>query len=357
MIDWTKSMQQTFEYYIVDPATWGDVEPITTVKDCVITRDLSLDTLGSATIECDDDLNDKYVRAYLIAIQDGETDKIPLGTHICQTPSTSFDGKRHSINHDGYTPLIELKENPMPMGFTAKKGAVAMTVAQNILDSNSLRAPVIPGSNATKLTGDFLADENETRLSYITDLLKTINYYLGLDELGKVIFMPNKDLAAMKPVWTYGDDNSSILYPDFDTSRDIFGIPNKVEVIYSSSKGAPLIATAENKDPTSIVSYQSRGRWITYRETNPDVVDGVNLANLKQYAHQKLVDLSTVDYQITYKHGYCPVRLGDCVRFDYRRANFFNENARVIRQVIRCEPGCPVEETAVLTSYLWKGDT
>ena len=36
MIDWTASMQQTFEYYIVDPGTWKDVKLINDVKSCKI---------------------------------------------------------------------------------------------------------------------------------------------------------------------------------------------------------------------------------------------------------------------------------------------------------------------------------
>lgn len=356
MIDWTKSMQQTFEYYIVDPSTWGDIRVVDTVKACTITRDSSIDTLGSASIDCDEDLNDKYVRCYLIATQNGETLKVPLGTYLCQTPSTMFDGKRHSIAHDAYTPLIELKEKYMSIGFCARANQNILSIVQTILEDQSLRAPIVSGSDSSTLSGDFLADISDTRLTYVTDLLKTINYTLGLDELGKVIFMPDKKLSAMAPVWTYTDDNSSILYPDFTMSQDIFGIPNKLEVVYSPSKGAPLIAQATNTDPTSIVSSVARGRWIVERDTNPDVVEGVTQGQLNAYATHKLVELSTVDYQVSYTHGYCPVRLGDCVRFNYRRADFNGKNAKVIRQTIKCVPGCPVEETAVMTTSLWEVD-
>lgn len=356
MIDWTKSMRQTFEYYIVDPSTWHDVSLLSTVKSCTITRDSSLDTLGSATLDCDEDLNDKYVRTYIVATQDGETEKIPLGTHLFQTPSTEFDGKRQSISHDGYTPLIELKEKQMQLGFAARKNANILEVAYAILTDNSLRAPVVAGSDDKTLTGDFLAEVDETRLSYLNDLLVGAKYTLGLDELGKVIFVPDKELGAMQPRWIFSDDNSSILYPNFSISRDIFGVPNRIEVIYSPSDGTPITVVDENTDETSIVSYQQRGRWITYRETDPDVSEGVNEFQLREYAHKKLVDLSTIEYQITYKHAFCPdVRLGDCVRFNYTRADYRNENAKVIRQTIRCEEGCPVEETAVLTNHLWEG--
>ena len=48
MVDWTKSMQQTFEYYIVDPSTWKDIKRLNNVKSCTIDRDSEAQTLGSA---------------------------------------------------------------------------------------------------------------------------------------------------------------------------------------------------------------------------------------------------------------------------------------------------------------------
>ena len=39
MIDWFSSMQQSFEFYRVDPATWKDVERIENVDSCTINRD------------------------------------------------------------------------------------------------------------------------------------------------------------------------------------------------------------------------------------------------------------------------------------------------------------------------------
>ena len=97
------------------------------------------------------------------------------------------------------------------------------------------------------------------------------------------------------------------------------------------------------------------GRWITHRETDPDIAEGAVEAQVEEYAQKRLKDLSTLEYKISYTHGYCPVRLGDCVKLDYKLANYRNENAKVIRQVIKCEEGCPVEETSVLTKALWKG--
>ena len=54
MPNWTESMQQTFEYYIVDPGTWQDIRQLSNVKSASITWDSSSSTLGSATIDIEE---------------------------------------------------------------------------------------------------------------------------------------------------------------------------------------------------------------------------------------------------------------------------------------------------------------
>ena len=98
MADWLSSMQQTFEYYIVDPISWKDSKQLDNVKSCTINRDSDSDTLGSATIDIDGVIGECYVRVYLITIQNGVREKHPLGTFLVQTPSTSFDGKVSTIS-------------------------------------------------------------------------------------------------------------------------------------------------------------------------------------------------------------------------------------------------------------------
>ena len=108
MIDWTKSMEQIFEYYEVDPNTWKDKSLLKTVKSCTISRDDETDTLGSATIDITEMVGECYVRIYLVTIQNGVREMHPLGTFLVQTPSSTFDGKVRTTTMDAYTPLIEL---------------------------------------------------------------------------------------------------------------------------------------------------------------------------------------------------------------------------------------------------------
>ena len=71
MPNWTESMQQTFEYYIIDPGTWKDKQRLDNVKSCSIQRDSEADTLGSASIDIVDSVGECYIRVYLVTIQNG----------------------------------------------------------------------------------------------------------------------------------------------------------------------------------------------------------------------------------------------------------------------------------------------
>ena len=143
MPDLTKSMQQTFEYYEVDPGTWRDLHKIENVKSCTIKRDSSSETLGSATISIVNSIGESYVRIYLITIQNGVTERFPLGTFLVQTPSSSFNGKTRNVTMDAYTPLLELKENPPPIGYYIAKNKNIMDMGY-MLTREHVRDPVVP---------------------------------------------------------------------------------------------------------------------------------------------------------------------------------------------------------------------
>ena len=352
MIDWTKSMQQTFEYYTVNPDTWRDDKKLTNITKSTIDRDESSETLGSASIEAVGAMDECYVRIYLIASQNEKTHREPLGTVLVQTPETEFDGMKTDVTMDAYTPLIELKENPPPVGYSILKNENVMDNAYRIMREH-MRAPIIRSKSDDKLYNDFVANTDDTWLTFCSDLTANAKMNLGLDEMGRVIFLPEQDIASLQPVHTYDDGNCSILYPSFKISRDLYGVPNVVEVVYSQNE-MNYIARAVNDDPNSPTSTVSRGREITHRTTNPDMSGIPSQEQLDEYAEKLLKTLSTIEYTVTYSHGYCPVRLGACVRFNHRGAGLLGVKARVTSQSIDCTPGCKVTETAVFTEKLWR---
>lgn len=352
MADWLSPMQQTFEYYTVDPGTWKDVALLTTVKSSSITRDFEAETLGSATIDADGVFGESYIRIYLVTIQNGVRERHPLGTYLVQTPSTSFTGTVSNVSMDAYTPLIELKENQPPLGYYSMKGVNVMEEGLRLTEEH-MRAPVVGTSSEVTAYQDFVSNTDDTWLTYISDLIANAKYYFDLDEMGRVLFAPKQDTASLQPIWTYDDSNSSILYPEITLDHDLYGIPNVVEVVYSSANDQ-YYARVVNDDVNSPISTVNRGREIVQRIENPSFPAEPTQAMINEYADQQLRELSTLEYTISYKHGYNGVRLGDCVRMNYERAGITDIKARVIYQTISCEPGCPVSEKAVFTRKLWR---
>ena len=348
MPDWTASMLQSYEYYTVDPHTWRDVKRLTNVKSSTIKRDSGVETLGSASFDITELVGESYVRTYLVTNQNGIVERHALGTHLIQTPSSSFDGKIRAVSVDAYTPLIELKENPPPLGYSILKGENIMERAYRITREN-VRAPVVRPKCDKLLHTDFVADVNDKWLSFNTDLISNAKYVYDIDPMGRILFSPKQDAVSLQPVWTYTDDNSSILYPEITMDHDLFDIPNVVEVIYSKGRDCYYVKVI-NDDENSPTSTVRRGREIVHRVTDPDMIGDPTQNQIDEYAVQTLRDLSSVEYTVSYTHGYCPTRVGDCVRLNYTRAGIINIKAKVISQSIRCEAGCSVSEKAAFTA-------
>lgn len=351
MPKWTETMQQTFEYYKVDPVTWKDDVQIKTIIDSKVESDSGAETLGSASFTTSEPLGECYIRVYLITIQNGIREKFPLGTYMIQTPSYSYDGKVKNITLDAYTSLIELKEKLPPLGFFIPKEKNILEQTIGIM-RGKIRAPIVKTVCAEDIPYEFVSDPSDTWLSFLNDFIQSAKHKFYLDELGRVLFEPIKKTEAMAPSWIYTDDNSSILYPAISLDNDLYGIPNVVEVIYSTDEYY-LYSKVENTDEGSPISIANRGREIIHRVTEPDISGTPTQKKIDKYAEDLLKEMSSLQYSITYTHGYCPVKVGDCVMLNYRKAGLNNVKARVISQSISCVPGTPVEEKAVFTTKLW----
>ncbi len=352
MPDWTKSMSQSFEYYIVNPDTWTDDSLLDSMTSGNISWDLSAETLGSANFDIDSFIGECYIRAYLITIQNGVRERFPLGTFLVQTPSHNYDSKILKSSLTAYTPLIELKEKYLPIGYTALKGDNVMKHATAIVGGN-MRAPISSVASDATLNFDFTAGNDENVLSFTSSLIANANYHYDIDGWGNIMFAPDQSLDSLQPRIIFDDGNSSILYPDISLDRDLYGIPNVVEVLYSTGNDT-FYSKATNDDPNSLTSTISRGREIMSRVLNPELSGVATQDIIDRYAQELLKSYSSVTGTITYKHGYCPVRIGDCVSLKYKKLKqispqLYPIKAKVISQNISCETGCPVEETAEFT--------
>lgn len=357
MPDWTKSMKQTYEFYQVNPVTWHDLKPIRTITGCTVKRDSTQETLGSATITSTEDLKECYIRVYLVTYQNGIKERFVLGTFLAQTPEHNFDGRNSSIQIDCYTPLLELKDTYPPLGYTVFKGTNTMDVAYDIIHENCRAPAAIPKDMNHEMIQDFVADTKDTWLSFLTDLMANAEFKFGLEDDCSIFYDKIQDMKTLQPMYTFSDDNSSLLQPSITDKRDLYGVPNVLEMVYTTDTKDYYHTVVENNDDNSEISTVNRGRRVVKRIDNPQFPGNPSQAEFEEYARQQLLALSTLEHTVTFSHGFIPkVKLGTCVRLNYKRAGLENVRARITAQSINCVTGCTVEATATYTTELWNGE-
>lgn len=349
MADWTRSMKQRWAYYEVSPKTWLDARELTSVSSCRITRDMESDIRESATFDLDGRLSDEaWIRVYLEIEQDGAAERMAVGTFLCQTPSLRVDGPVLSSSVDAYSSLLELSDDRPPVGFACKGDVLANL--ESIVEGAS-HAP-FQGWGTKSLTAHVVAEEDDTWLSYCRALAASAGCDIQCDEYGRIVMEPMKDISALRPVWTFEDGNSSILLPDIEETFDWFGLPNVCEVVWSED-ARQLTGTAINKDPASLTSTVSRGRRVVLRSMNPEELDeGCTQAEVNALAGKMLAEASAVEREYAISHGFCPVRVGDCVRLRYVRHGI-DAIAEVVSQEIECATGATVRSVLRVTERMW----
>ena len=372
-IDWTRSMQQTFEYYTVDPRTWYDQRRLDQVMSSNHSIDLTSEMRGSATLNTTEQLPESYIRTYMRCKQDGVEQRVCLGTYLYMTSQCQFDGIKHNYTMTGYTPLVELQESLPPLGYfiygKVKKGSEAPLITEEIRKAivNNTRCELEMNVQIAKpLLNNFVAGTSDNWLTVVNNLLSASNeakYMLTVDEWGSLQLKNSPSVASMQPKFVYDDGNASILLPSVDTSDDLFSIPNAVELIFvGNTRYRPCRVVVKNEDESSPVSVQNRGREITKRYTINNIAipttsnptEEVIRELVTSQAYTLLETLSTVQKTISYSHGYCGTKVGDCVMINYVRAGLENIKAVITSQKINCTPGCQVDETAVYTKKYWR---
>lgn len=366
-IDWGRSMQQTYEYYIVNPETWQNQERIDYIISTSITHDSTSRLCGSSNMNTTEALEENYIRTYLVCNQDGHIHKECLGTYLYMTTNDSFDGVVHEYNAIGYTSLVELDENcPMLGYFIPSKDYAGRD--KHVSIANNIRTIVNQHTRcelettieySDMLTNDVVPAPSDTWLDIILNMIKTVavrQYVLGADEMGNITLKVHNDINKMIPTYDYTDDDTSLLLPTLNTGLDLYKIPNVVEVIFSDSKHF-FKSRAVNNDEESPISVQKRKREIVKRV----VVNNIGFSEPTQkivdaYAEKLLESESTIRQEISYTHGYCGTKVGDCVTLTYRAAGLNKVKGIITAQTINCVPGCTVDETMVYIKKLWRSN-
>ena len=348
-IDWTKAMRQGFAFCEVDPRTWADARELRTVSSCTVTRDLQKDTWESGTIVVGDPgwlSTERIVRAYLVAEQGGEAERVCVATLAYQGETEERDGARAYTTADGYGLLQDMAADSPPYGYSVS-GDPSAAIGEMV--AMSCRAPYVGYDGLSAMPTPMWAADGDSWLTLAIAVAQRAGCLLRTDAQGRVCLVPDRPVESLSPSWTYGLE-SCIVLPRVTRETDLFGIPNWCEVTVSDGTRT-VVGTAENADPASPTSTASRGHRVPLRLTNPDGLSpSCSKADADAFAERSLADAGAVTRTWRYSHAWCPVTPGQAVLID---VGGDPSTAMVTRQEIRLKVGVEVAEEAESTGGRW----
>lgn len=352
MIDFSASMQRTYEFFLVDAATWCDAKKLACIDAASTTYDSSTDTGCCATFDSSEVFGEAYIRVYAVCRQGGNERRDQLGTFLCQTGGGDHNGRRFESALEAYSPLLELADYGPDIGFFVPAGEDAVSWARRLAMSHA-RAPVSLGGGVSHVLSEpYVAEPGESWLKFVNGLLSKAGMRLFVDFNGHITSIVDRDAESMAPVAFISDDGplaATKIQSDVSHEHDLYGVPNTyVAVLSRGDKNITAIAT--NADPLSPTSTVSRGRPVYFYDLNPDIEnpdgDGA-LGRLQAYSQSKLKEKSVVTHRVRYRRPWQPnIRVGDCVRLDLNRSGI-HARAIVVKQETSCTPGGQVHEESV----------
>lgn len=349
-MDWTSSLRIDWRYTLVDPDTWVDAEELPSVRSCSVKWDAESDLLVSGSLEIDGGVGDEfYVRVWCDAIQGDLAERHAVATLLCQTAKGSTEGTVRTDSIEGYSPLLELRDDKPPVGWSVS-GSADDAIA---IICSHMRAPFVPYGTGVTLASDVVASEDESWLDMLWAVCDEANICFSVDGMGRIVFSPRAEPWSLRPVRTISDtDERGILFADRDYETDLFDIPNHFEAIRSDA-GEWVKGVAWNHDPASRTSTTRRGRVITHREMNPDgLPSGSSQEVADEYARRRLREESVITRTYSLGIGYLPLRLGDAILFSDSKLGA-EETVTINMMDLNCDVEARLDLTATSTEELW----
>lgn len=352
-MDWSRSLQVTWRYCLVDPITWVDAEPLDSVSSCSVSWDASTETLVSGSLEVDETFpeGECYVRVWCDATQEHRTERYPVATLLCQASSDSSEGTKRTFSVEAHSPLLELADDQPPVGWSVS-GQVDDAIRAIC---SHMRAPLTEYESDTTLTSAVVAGDDDTWLTMLWAVLDSADLTMLVDGTGWLRIEPKSAPWSLNPLMTLSDtDERGVLWADMSRETSLFSIPNRLEVIWSGGT-EHYSSVAVNDDPSSPTSVPTRGRVVSTRETNPEgLMASPTQEAVDEYAQRRLRELSVVTRTYSLKSGFMPIWLGAAVKLELAKLSA-NEVACVTDIEVQCDVEAGMGLTLTSTRELWGG--
>ena len=297
-MDWSKGLESRFYVSFVDKDTWRDTERLE-ITGGRISRSNS-ELKESADINCKNYIGgERWIRVWLDAEQNGETEHIALFTGLATSPKANNNGNIVNSSLECYSVLKPLSDILLTRGWYAPSGSGASVVKELLADTP---APCIIDDNMPRLTNHIIAEEGETNLSMLNKVMLAVNWRIKITGRGEIHICPQAESVSVE----FGDSYDCI-QPEFVTENDWYESPN---VFRASMNNESVVV----KDEASIAS---RGREVWAEENSCNLNIG---ETLYEYASRRLREKQMVAVKASYTRRFNPdLYVTDWVKFSYRQ--------------------------------------
>ena len=334
-MDFTQSYEVEWRLVKVNKDTWADGSPVGTVSSVSIERSADEDVplLESASLEVQiplgEEWDDGWYRFEGLFTQDGERERIAMGTFLVEAASDSVDFGTQSSTMDGWSVLKPAADVYMAVGDYVPKGVDGAAYAANLL-SQTTPAPVSVSGGFT-LDDPIVYGKDSSVLKVVWDLLDAGGFCIRISGEGEVAISQKPQGGAWEAY-----DTKAALFPGVERELDLTAIPN-VYRAYSETTWAEAV----NDSPDSRVSTVTRGRRVEMVDTSPTRVNGETLAS---YCARRLEEESTLFKSFTYTRELDP----DSRPFDMARESLpevgMEGDMRIVSQSLECGPSVKVTQ-------------
>ena len=304
-MNWIKGFSAAYYMTIIDKDSWEDIERIEITSASVSISDSDL--VESADVgSINWTRGEQWIRLWLDARQDGSNaEHVAMFTGIATSPTTSINGILKTNRLECYSVLKPADEVLLPRGWYAPRGGNGARIIKELLSVTP--APVvIDDGEFSPLSQNIIAENNESKLTMCTKVLKAINGRFRIEGDGTIHISPKADsiIASFDPL-----ENDAV-QTELEVSYDLYNCPNVFMAIKDDAS-----ETAKDEDIDSPVSIPNRGREVWMAEDSCNLNDGETLL---QYAKRRLKEEQTVALSVSYNRRYNPtIKVGDYIRLHY----------------------------------------
>lgn len=238
----------------------------------------------------------------------------PLGVFLPTSPDIVYSATHKSWKFKGVDKLSVLDGDAIPSSLSLPAGTVVTTAVKDIIEATGETSLVLTAS-PKMLSEQLVWGPGTTRLRIVNDLLSSITYaFVWADGFGRYRVEPYIDPRNRSVRAVFEKGEVAIHKADLTRTQDIASVPNRVIMTTSGSDDTPaLLAVAENHEPGSPYSYESRGnRWVTKTYEGAEAVDQ---QSLDRQASRNLWNSSTPPAYYSVEHAVVPIDPDDTVRF------------------------------------------